>query len=794
MVATNRARTAARAGDEVFVAVCCGAAVALAVYLSRGVWDDGIPIGSDMGAHFVRAETAWDRFFPQGRIDGWQTRFGLGYQQSLFLGPGFSLLAGLLRLLSLGTLTTVGSVKLAMVLAYAAMPPATAVLAWAFGLGRRSIGVAAILSLGVSVTLGGAGLAGMFTWALVPNMLGADLAVLAAAGVVLVLRRPSTGRVLFTAVSLALVIVTHPWAAIVVVVFTLCAAVAFGLDWLVTHHSSNGPWAARALLREVLRPGPDDRPELRADPVWRTAVEAPARRAGALLVAGALGVALAGVQVLPLVAHRDLKGVDTVFADAPLLDRLGDALRGEDNLRPGMMVLVIAGLVYAALVARVRRPLALPVALTPVLYLVVARAARHLWPANVVAVQLTNRSLFFVGTLGVLAAAMLVGEIGPVVAALRTLLGFTGPRRRPPLRPLAAFALVVVPTAVILVPEPPPNEWVAAAAPTPALVHAAEELHRRVPDTGRYAVQFSAREEERAGMWQPWFWLAWASGRNSLNNYNLESSAVSGPLYEGEELGRHAPTVEVERLQRVGVTHVLLIEPEAVPALLANWRMEVVWAEGGLAIAEVRGADGRPSPVPAVWGGAPVAGRVVRADPEHLAFEIASERARRVTLAVGWSPKWRATVDGRPAALGRDRQSQLTVALPEGTATLELDYGPDVADGLGTATSALAAVLAAALALRRRRPRRSGPPGRRWPRRGRRAGPAAAVVEPPTADAEPDPEPDPVAAVAVAGSPPEPGPATGPGGARSAPGSPDPAVTAVTAGPGADRPERAAGS
>src|SRR4051794_38109602 len=220
-----------RARGNLFVALCTAIAMGVSLYLIRDIAHDGLPQGTDMGAHVVRAELALDRFFAGGRLDGWQDRFGLGYQQSLFLGPGFNVLVGLVTLLSLGTLSTLGAVKVAIVVSYVAMPPAVATLAWAYGLGRRSIGVAAILSLGVTVSLGGAGLAGLFTWALVPNALGAVFTVLGAAAVARTIRRPSVRRVLATAACLALVVLTHPWAAIALVLFALCFGTATGLDW-----------------------------------------------------------------------------------------------------------------------------------------------------------------------------------------------------------------------------------------------------------------------------------------------------------------------------------------------------------------------------------------------------------------------------------------------------------------------------------------------------------------------------------------------------------------------------------
>ena len=159
---------------------------------------------------------------------------------------------------------------------------------------------------------------------------------------------------------------------------------------------------------------------------------------------------------------------------------------------------------------------------------------------------------------------------------------------------------MALPLAVILVPAAPPAEQVKMVQPSPALVHAAAELRRRVPDTGRYVVQESERTAERTHIWAVVGWLAWATGRNSLNIYNLESSTVGDPVFEGANLHTRPAHEEIPRLRRLGLTHLLLIEPEAVGDLLADGRVAVVWQEGGMAIAEVHGADGQVSPVPMV--------------------------------------------------------------------------------------------------------------------------------------------------------------------------------------------------
>jgi hypothetical protein len=306
----------------------------------------------------------------------------------------------------------------------------------------------------------------------------------------------------------------------------------------------------------------------------------------------------------------------------------------------------------------------------------------------------------------------------------------------------ATAAGVVLPLALVTVPSPPPGEQLSTVTPEPAVQRAADELRRRVPDSGRYLVQRSApTRDAQENAWPPYLWLAWASGRNSLNVYNIESSSVDKPVYEGDDLDEVEPGAEADVLIRYGVTHLLVFEPERVAPTLASPRYREVWRDGSLILLEVLGPDGHLSPVPVVSAdGVPTTGTVRRAGPEHLAFDLGPAPARTATLAVGWSPKWSATVDGRPVPLGRDAENLLTVDLPAGAHTLALDYGPDAADALGLVLTLAAAAGAVALAAQHRRR------DRRLPLVARLVDaldPPAPPVEPAEPDAEPERQPVP---------------------------------------------------
>jgi uncharacterized membrane protein YfhO len=95
--------------------------------------------------------------------------------------------------------------------------------------------------------------------------------------------------------------------------------------------------------------------------------------------------------------------------------------------------------------------------------------------------------------------------------------------------------------------------------------------------------------------------------------------------------------------------------------------------------------------------------RLVRAEAQHLVIEASTGQPTSATIAVAWSPKWHARVNGRAVALGRSANGLLMLSLPAGSSTIELVFRPDAWDALGATLTALALAVLAGLAWRRRR-------------------------------------------------------------------------------------------
>jgi hypothetical protein len=201
----------------------------------------------------------------------------------------------------------------------------------------------------------------------------------------------------------------------------------------------------------------------------------------------------------------------------------------------------------------------------------------------------------------------------------------------------------------------------------------------------------------------PDFWLPWASGRDTLNLFNIESSTTGWPGHLADHLTEQPPEVAADELARLGVTHVAVINDQAAQPFLASSRFATVWRSPPMALLAVAPRQGQPAPGSLLSTPVAAQARLVRAQAQHLVIEATTGEPTSATIAVAWSPKWHAEVNGRAAALGRSANGLLTLSLPAGTSTIELVFAPDVWDALGATLTGLVFAALGGLAWRRRR-------------------------------------------------------------------------------------------
>ena len=599
-------------------------------------------------AHLVRADFGIAQLVAHGRLDGWFPRFVLGHQEFLFNGQGLTWLLALIRGITFGSVSNVGALKAVIVVFFVVQPAVVCFLARSFGLGRRASGLAAVLSLLVSTPYG-VGLQGLFETGLVPHQVGAVLFCLALGAAV---RTAVDGRrrwVVLLACSLAALAVTH-----------LISLLILGVMLVLT---VGGLVATRQLTRAGLC------------------------RLG---VAGGAGAGLCGFWLVPFLAHRDLQGVVTTWGPPPLLRRLGAIASGDVLFPAGLGVVVLAAWAYQLIRLR-RRPApatALWVGLPPA-YLLLAHALPHLVGTNGATVQLANRGLGYAGLLAILALAALVAD---------------GCRRWGG----RGYAVALLVTAVAALVWAPGRESAGQFSdPVAAMPAAARELARLVPDGARFAVQrdFPA-EVGRTGVVHPETWLAHASGRNSLNGFNLESSSTPRAATIMNRTEETSASRLALRLARYGVTHVVATSDDFARHLARSSRFRPVWNSAPLSILAVEAEPGAPPPASQVTAAGSLSARLTRVGAEHLAFELDAPRATPLTVALAWSPKWHGRLNGAPVSLGQENDGLVTLPVPAGRSVLRLDYRGDSWDRLGIASTLVTAAAGAVAIVGTERKRR----------------------------------------------------------------------------------------
>jgi hypothetical protein len=463
---------------------------------------------------------------------------------------------------------------------------------------------------------------------------------------------PGPRRVVVAGVALAAVFVTHAISAVILAV--LLAVI------LLTFLATEG-WQARPVRCLV----------------------------GAFILA----CGLAAFWLVPAFAHNNLRGPLTSWENPPLAERLADLLAGRLLFNGLLVWLLLAGWLFAVHRFQQRPPWALALVVTPFAYLWVADLFLRWNPNNVISMQLANRGLAYVGVLAVLPFAALL-------AHATTQLG-EQPRWR-----VAGEAVAIVSAAllVVAVSGASRGEVVGQQTPAPMLRALAVELAAHVPDGTRFVTQRDFPNERRiTGVSHPDFWLPWASGRDTLNLFNIESSTTGWPGHVADHLTEQPPEVAADELARLGVTHVAVINDQAAQPFLASSRFVTVWRSPPMALLAVAPRQGQPAPGSLLSTPVAAEARLVRAEAQHLVIEATTGEPTSATIAVAWSPKWHAGVNGRAAALGRSANGLLMLSLPAGSSTIELVFAPDVWDVLGATLTGVVFAALGGLAWRRRR-------------------------------------------------------------------------------------------
>jgi hypothetical protein len=154
----------------------------------------------------------------------------------------------------------------------------------------------------------------------------------------------------------------------------------------------------------------------------------------------------------------------------------------------------------------------------------------------------------------------------------------------------------------------------------------------------------------------------------------------------------------------------------AAPAT-ANWfdeaplreRIVPEYLPPGVSVTDVAGwARSRPVDARA-WTSAPASIEARPAAPGHRSFRVRADDEVDLVVATFAHPRWRASIDGRPAAIAPDSSMHLLrVALPPGDHEVDLEFGPGPVDTLASVVTGIGLLTLGGVALAARRVRGMG--------------------------------------------------------------------------------------
>ncbi len=663
------------------------AGVLTVVWITRHAWGPHVIAGGDVTADLVRTNYGIAHLLLHGRLDGWFPRFMLGHEEFLFNGPGVTWAVAVVRGLTFGQLSTTGGVKVVAIAALAAQPPAAAYLARSLGLDRLGAGLAGLLSLTATVGFG-LGLEGMFVNGLLSHQVGAIAFFVTFGAALRAYDDPTRRRCIGAGVAAALLAMTH---LISVMVF----AVMFPIALLFRLGASE----RRARLRGL----------------------------GALLASGAVAFGLAAFWVVPFLAHRDLHGPVVTWGTDPFDVRIAAILRGHLLFQPLVVKLVIVAWIVVLLRAATGHREHLVLVVVPALYLAIAHVTLSYPGPGDISLQLANRGLGYAGVIALFPVAALasLGARKAGEVSRNALAGFV----------VAAVLLLVA--VGVTVGHSKENLAGEISPATPALRDAAVALRSMVPPGARFSMTRDYPAEiARVGVVEPARWLAWSSGVDTLNTFNPESSNAGAVAYTADGPDANQAIDDwIRKLQRLGVSDVVVDKPSIDNQMRRSPRARAVWSEGAITIYEVLTDSGTRPPTLIDPGTATPAVTFTQSNAERLRWDVTNPDPFTATIAVGWSPKWHARIDGRPARITKTAEGLMQIAVPGGHHTLRLSFLSDRADLLGRLLTLVTLGWLVSIPLRRRRGSRvrggtgTSPHGPVTPDPGV-AGPSESALEP----------------------------------------------------------------
>lgn len=602
--------------------------VTIALWGVRWLRGPELSPGADVTGNLQRIEFAWG-LFRHGQIDGWFPGAMLGYQLHLFYGPGLAVAAGIVRLLSFGTISSAGALQFVLVAALVAVPWAVARLGRALGLRWWTAAAAGVFGLAISSPRGG-GIAGGFETALAAQQVAVPLVILAMALAIECLDLDRKGSPLSLAITITVLALTHPLSLVVLgLLGPVLLVAAWGLG--------------RVAFRQIPR----------------------------LAVAAAWTTGLAACWWLPAMAHRDLRGPATSWDQPSVFEHLDLLISGERGFAGPFGRFAVLSIVAAVVVGTwFRRRDLIVLGLLPVAALTVLHLTHGaLGTTDPLGMQLPNRGLIYAALLAAPVSARILESVWPTRWSIVVW--------------VSAAAIVAVSIHGL---EPP--TW-ATQQPTTELRETAAALDAEVPDGGRFAF---VRGPFHLGVPAPERWLAWASGRPGLAPFGPEYAPGSGAAMAAPNA---PPSGELtgwtDGLRTLAVSHIVVVDPDLNARMQTDSGVAPVFIGPSLTVWSLH-----PSPRHPVGSVVPSDGaRVISSDPDSHLIDVSSESARpNTSLALGWSPGWRAWIDEIEIPTAESPGGRLSIDLPSGSHVIRLQFDEPRTGRVGRAITALTVLLA----------------------------------------------------------------------------------------------------
>ncbi len=587
------------------VVLLAGMSLAAAGVASRFM-EPGYPSAWDGGAHFVRLRAMAELFLPHGRTDGWCPWWFDGFvpfqfYPSLF----FVVVAGLYHLLC-GTVALLTLFKLAIVAAWALLPPAVWVLARTFRFSRYASLVAAAASLGLSAPQG-IGIQGLFGIGLIPQ---------------------GVGLLLFCVALSALHVGVTVGGRHVPRAALLAAAV-------VCTHVISGVYLALAGTLYVVMAVSRRR--------WRR--HRTVRRAFAI---AALTAGMCAATLAPLVIWPELRGPGTGWPDH---DFLRDFLAGRLFSGPIVSWLAIA-FVVGLRVRRFETSFLVTLALLTAPFAAGA-VVTGIGPVDDVATQiLRHRTLPYLA----LFTALFAGGASDVLRRWAGRVPVAGCIVAGVLAALVGWETQAGVRALAWIIQVDAHHTTNEKA---SFLHAFHWLRDNAANPT--VIGFDDRYDERFG--QPGYTQLASRIVLEADRFTLLGNQPEATLAHNGEVLAHLHDWEPDRilaaLRRYNVGYLVAWVDEVEENLTRSPAFRVVYRSGAVRVVAVDRVGGFAT-------GDGIRVDAVALTPERMVWLLRNEGAAAapVTLALAWHPNWRATVDGfpMPVAATGDHLSAVTVA------------------------------------------------------------------------------------------------------------------------------------